>query len=195
MNQQQFKSVNPIYTRESQPASEPLSVNEVKNHLRIDLDCMDDHTYLEALIIVAREVCENVTNQIIGEQNWSMTMDALCYDLEISKVPVISITSFKYKDANNAEQNITDVFYDLKSKPARVQLNDIPTLYEDGYAKAEIKFKAGMLEVPAAIKSAMLLIIGHLYENRQDVITGTIATEIPMTSQYLLAPYIHHEFR
>jgi len=35
----------------------------------------------------------------------------------------------------------------------------------------------------------MLLIIGHLYENREDVISGKTITEIPMGSRFLLDPY------
>lgn len=41
----------------------------------------------------------------------------------------------------------------------------------------------------AAFKSACLLILGHLYANREDVVTGTIATDLPMGSQSLLTPY------
>ena len=39
------------------------------------------------------------------------------------------------------------------------------------------------------VRSAMLLILGHLYANREDVITGAIATDIPIGSRALLAPY------
>ncbi len=40
-----------------------------------------------------------------------------------------------------------------------------------------------------AIRAAILLILGHLYANREEVVTGTIATELPMTSRRLLQPY------
>jgi hypothetical protein len=40
-----------------------------------------------------------------------------------------------------------------------------------------------------AIKAACLLILGHFYANREDVVTGTIATAMPMGSQALLTPY------
>ena len=42
---------------------------------------------------------------------------------------------------------------------------------------------------PDPILSGMLLLIGHLYENRQAVITGTIATELPMTVKSLWFPF------
>jgi hypothetical protein len=40
-----------------------------------------------------------------------------------------------------------------------------------------------------AIEAACLLKLGHLYANREEVVTGTIATELPLTSKSLLAPY------
>lgn len=39
------------------------------------------------------------------------------------------------------------------------------------------------------VRAAILLTLGHLYANREEVVTGTIATELPMGSRTLLAPY------
>ncbi len=40
-----------------------------------------------------------------------------------------------------------------------------------------------------AIVAACLLKLGHLFANREEVVTGTIATELPLASQSLLMPY------
>ncbi|WP_223532063.1 head-tail connector protein [Pseudomonas sp. BF-R-30] len=40
-----------------------------------------------------------------------------------------------------------------------------------------------------AIEAACLLKLGHLFANREEVVTGTIATELPQSSKALLAPY------
>jgi hypothetical protein len=40
----------------------------------------------------------------------------------------------------------------------------------------------------------MYLIIGHWYENRQDVVTGTQVNEVPQASQYLMEQYKVYEF-
>lgn len=42
-------------------------------------------------------------------------------------------------------------------------------------------------DVPACIRAAMKLLIGTLYENREDVIIGTIVSELPLTVNALLA--------
>ena len=44
--------------------------------------------------------------------------------------------------------------------------------------------------VPQAIKQAMLLLIGHYFNNREQTITGVMATEIPQGADALLAPYV-----
>ena len=41
-------------------------------------------------------------------------------------------------------------------------------------------------DVPFAIIQAVDLTIGHWYQNRQEVVVGRIATEIPMGAKYLL---------
>lgn len=46
----------------------------------------------------------------------------------------------------------------------------------------------GMVLNPA-IQAACLLKLGHLFANREDVVTGTIATELPLASQHLLMPF------
>ncbi|MGI4578934.1 head-tail connector protein, partial [Klebsiella pneumoniae] len=39
------------------------------------------------------------------------------------------------------------------------------------------------------VKAAMLLLIGHWYENRETVSVGQAATDIPFTVESLLQPY------
>lgn len=43
--------------------------------------------------------------------------------------------------------------------------------------------------INAAIQAACLLKLGHLFANREEVVTGTIATELPLASKSLLMPY------
>ena len=45
---------------------------------------------------------------------------------------------------------------------------------------------ANAAAVPMPIIQAMKFIIGHHYENRQDVITAMAVNEVPLASQYLL---------
>lgn len=57
----------------------------------------------------------------------------------------------------------------------------------DAYDQADA-IAYGMVINPA-IQAACLLKLGHLFANREEVVTGTIATELPLSSQHLLMPY------
>jgi hypothetical protein len=58
-------------------------------------------------------------------------------------------------------------------------------------ADAVLAGTGGTLPIVAddAIRAAILLTLGHLYANREDSIVGVSAIELPMGSQWLLAPY------
>lgn len=47
--------------------------------------------------------------------------------------------------------------------------------------------------LPAAVKHAILLLVGHFYANRESVSFAT-ASEIPLAYQYLLQPYKSYAF-
>lgn len=57
----------------------------------------------------------------------------------------------------------------------------------DAYNQADA-IAYGMVLNPA-IQAACLLKLGHLFANREEVVTGTTATELPLASQHLLMPY------
>jgi uncharacterized phiE125 gp8 family phage protein len=43
--------------------------------------------------------------------------------------------------------------------------------------------------VPQAIKQAILLLVGHWYENREDVVVGTVVNKLPTAAEALLFNY------
>lgn len=45
------------------------------------------------------------------------------------------------------------------------------------------------LQPTKAIQQGMLLLIGHWYVNREDVVIGTIATALPKATEFLWKPY------
>jgi uncharacterized phiE125 gp8 family phage protein len=59
--------------------------------------------------------------------------------------------------------------------------NAVEVIYSAGYG-------ASSTNVPKAIKQAMYLIIGHLYENREQV--GDIRYELPFGCNFLLSTYV-----
>jgi hypothetical protein len=44
--------------------------------------------------------------------------------------------------------------------------------------------------VPAELRQAVALLVGHWYQNREAVITGTIATEVDLAYRSLVVDYV-----
>lgn len=115
--------------------------------------------------------------------------------------PLISLSSIQYIDAD------TDALTTLASSSYVVVSSHRPPMIVPAAGTAwpvagdhpeavRITFRAGMAEadggIPAVVKSAIKLIVGHLYEHREDVTPGVGAPEpalLPMGSRYLLNPY------
>ena len=111
--------------------------------------------------------------------------------LELSASPFRSVTEVTYNDENGDEQTLASdnyITYDYlnptkigiaygKTWPStRSEPQAVTVEYTVGYDDAS--------EVPGAIKAAMLLIIGHLYENRQDTVK-----KLPTQAENLLWKY------
>jgi len=61
-------------TRSIQPAVEPVSLLEVKQHLRVDHET--DDSYIDALITAAREWAEVYLDRTLVTTQWTMRMDS-----------------------------------------------------------------------------------------------------------------------
>lgn len=61
---------------------------------------------------------------------------------------------------------------------------------ERAYARARIAYRQALdgIAVTDTIRAAVLLITGHLYANREDVIAGSVSA-MPNGADYLLQPY------
>ena len=180
------------------PTLTPVSVAEAKTHLRIDSSFTADDDYITTLISVATSAAENYTNLALMEQSWYLDIDAFpdYFNLLKGTLRQLTVNSITYSDADNASQTLaaSNYFGDGSIKPARIYFAPdatIPSTYDKPNAVV-VDFTLGFgaaSQVPAPIKQAILLTIGRFYELRQDVVTGTIATVIPRTVEYLLNPY------
>jgi uncharacterized phiE125 gp8 family phage protein len=154
------------------PTTEPVTLEQVKTHVRV-LDSTYD-TELTEMISRARAVAEIYCNLSIMPQVVDLYLDEFPTDgmIDVKKAPVYSVTYVKYYDADNALQTLSTDYYntDLVSKPARIQVTDAPSTY-DRVNAVNIQFVAGYANaaaVPLGIKQAILMLIGSYFENRGD---------------------------
>ena len=176
-------------------ASPVYTTAQMKTFLKVDVS--DDDTLIDNLIEAATESCQIYTNQyfintVVTQYSYNWKEFYSLY-----KSPVVSITHVKYYDSDDAQQTLASSNYVLDniSKPARIGVSvtgDLPNLSTRINA-VEVKYTVGYgtasTDVPEGIRAAIGLTCANWYENRQSVITGRTATELPLSSQYLLNQY------
>lgn len=172
------------------PQSEPLSPEEVKAHLRVET--ADEDALIDGLIAAARQHVELGCNRAVMPQTWEGTFPDF-RSVRLAGGNVRSIDSIAYYDPNDVEQTLAESDYRaILSEPAKIAPADSWPATGDRIDAVTVTLSVGYSEddgIPAAIKQAMLILIGGWYENREAVATGTIATEIPMGANALLFPY------
>ena len=175
------------------PATEPLTLEDAKLHLREDGTAQD--ALITSLIKAAREHVEGFLGRALVTQTWDLTLDGFPSSGEvlIPRPPLVSVTSVKYLDAAGVQQTMTasDYVVDVAQQPGRVFLAygaNWPTIQTRQNAVV-IRFVAGYgaaASVPESIKAAVKLLVGHWYENREAAIVGTSAAAVPMAVESLL---------
>jgi uncharacterized phiE125 gp8 family phage protein len=181
---------------------EPVTVAELKSHLR--LDGSDEDPYLETLIETARMEAENYTGRQFVNATWSWVLDRFpCSStFELPKAPLSSVTSITYTDDQgntgqvwDASKYIVDAPSGPYVVPGRVslaygqsypntypQINVITILFVAGYG-------ATAASVPAPIKQAILLIAAEMYERRAQVTLSLPQSKNAITAQNLLSGF------
>ena len=156
------------------PAIEPLTLVETKLHLKVSVST--DDALITRLIQVAREFCEDYTNRSFITTTWQLYLDIFPEVIYLERTPNPTVSWVKYYDETPTLQILGTANYtkDEVGEPGRIRLADgytWPTIKVMLNA-VQVQYTAGYgataASVPEAIKEAMLLHIGHNYDNRGD---------------------------
>ncbi|MCP3848968.1 MAG: phage gp6-like head-tail connector protein, partial [Gammaproteobacteria bacterium] len=60
------------------------------------------------------------------------------------------------------------------------------------YENVVITYQSGYTAIPEAINQAVLLLVGSMYDQRENHITAVSINTIPVSAEYLLNPYKVH---
>lgn len=174
--------------------AEPVDRFEAKQHLRVDITADDD--LIDALITAARRMVERISGRALMTQTWDLVFDEWpALPLQIPRPPLSSITHIRYKDEAGNESTFASENYivDTNSEPGRIALAKNKTWPADvlyAIAPVVVRFVAGHStadDVSQEFKQAILLAVGHWYENREAIATsGAVPKELPMAVQSLL---------
>jgi len=184
----------------SKPSFNPISLDEVKDRLRITNSQEDDQ--ILSMITSATQWAEHDLNWRICTQTWDYYLDG--WPTEYSKglnyirmpyPPLQSVTHIKYYNESNVLTALvedTDYRIDSVSYPARIEgITSWPTYY-DRFNPIVIRFICGFSStdlIPEDIKDAIYLRVADLYEYRQDSLVGVQVTKNTESAYSILMRY------
>lgn len=155
------------------PAVEPVTLDQVKAHLRIDPDITADDALLASLIPAARQQAEHRTGRRFGLQTWLRAYDAFpAWSLMLPDPPVIDIVSIQYDDPAGAEQTLAPADYRLRphSEPGVVlPVKAWPTAAAEPGA-VRVTYRCGLDATDArwqSLRAWILLAVGTWYAQRE----------------------------
>jgi uncharacterized phiE125 gp8 family phage protein len=165
------------------PTEQPVTLAEVKSHLRIDADITaDDEWITNTGIPAAVDIAESYQNRALMTQTWVFGMDhwpkdRFCLTMplfELPKPPLQSVTSIKYTDKNGVESTIdpSDYLVNTFSLVGIVKLvsgKAWPSVELASTDAIKVEFVCGYKDtasIPAMTKTAIMELVGFLRQNR-----------------------------
>jgi len=173
------------------PAAEPVALALAKQHLRVDHD--DDDAMIAAIIAAARAYCERFCRRTFPTATLRLTLDRFPAGggaIRLPYPPLVSVSSLTYVDGSGVTQTLAASAYsvDAASAPGRVvpAYGTVWPATRGHVNDVAVTYVAGSAATPPAVVQAMLLLIGHWYEHREGVVTGTISTTLDLAVDSLL---------
>ena len=184
------------------PAQEPVGLEEMKAHARID--DVDSDATISGLIVAARRWAEKFTHRALITQAYVYKIDR--FPGPVTTVIALpggntqSVTSIAYIDTDGNSQTWASSNYieDLVSEPALIGLafdKDWASIREWDLP-VTITYSAGYGDdpgdVPEELRTAIKIIAAELLDNREDSIIGPTVTGVPWSAKRLADPYRIH---
>lgn len=178
-----------------EPTSEPVTLDELRTHLRVD-SAFDSE--LTRLITAARKTVEAYLHRQLINATYAWSFDYwpdYCFEIPVG--PLSSVTSIQYYDTAGAQQTWASSNYQVDTTELFGTITlaagvTYPSLQSEKKNAITVTFVAGYgasaSSVPDNIKQAILVLAGHWFENAVPAVTGTIATDIPMHLTWMLNP-------
>lgn len=184
------------YAQTAAASFEPLTLAELKLHLRVDDD--DENTLITSLQTAARTYVEARTNHILCTR--AFYLEASAFPTQGGPIvfpigPVTAVSALQYVDsATNTAITMSSSGYRLQSNllPSRLRLAlgtiEWPeaAVIDDAVRVTATVGYANQAAVPEQAKHAIRLLAGHWFENREGVVNGTISTDVKIAVEALL---------
>ena len=182
------------------PASEPVTLSEAKAQLSVTSSAHD--TRITSLITTARRQVERYLKRALITQTWKVYYNCFHAVMELPYPPLQSVTHVKYYDDSGTLQTLSSDLYweDLASEPGKI-VRKYDAVYPELLAgrpnAVEIQYVAGYGDaddVPEEIRHARLMLVTDYFDNRGEVVVGSIAQRIPGFIKDLVHDYRMYSF-
>ncbi len=180
-------------------SAEPVTIAEIKAHLRID--GTNDDTTVAAYALAARRLIEAYTGCRMMPRTEKLLLDRFppVKELLIPAAPISAITAITYFDQDGNPTVFDSSFYITDARgplglvalkygviwpilgSLRRPVNAVEVSFASGYADAA--------HVPEELKLAIKLLTGHFFENREETTLMTVS-QIPLGIRHVVADHV-----
>ncbi|KZK76487.1 Phage gp6-like head-tail connector protein [Pseudovibrio sp. W64] len=182
------------------PVTLPISVADIKLHLCVDV--VEDDALIETYLRAAVSRLEGYHGELkrcLINQTWEQSYCCWPGNRTFKLwFPDVSRTEVTYVDASGVSKQLAPSLLEFESSVEGTDLHvaksfSFPQLNADKRRPINITYVTGFgdqpEDIPAAINAAIMMMVGHLYATREDVVIGSVATSVPHSSKFMLEPY------
>lgn len=183
------------------PTDEPVTLAEVKEHLRVD--GTDEDALLGRIITAARERIEHEIRRALQYQKWVAYIKGCETGLPVELPrPRLVIADampllLEYRDTAGVWHESTDRNYQEFREPALLWITDQPSGIDSPRSPEDAVWRvtywcgygATAGTVPGPIKQAIMLLVAHLFDRRDLVESGSKTYEVPKSLDWLIDCY------
>jgi uncharacterized phiE125 gp8 family phage protein len=183
------------------PAAEIFTAAEMRPHLRLEADEADQDTVIDEYIAAARDKAESYLRRRLLTQTVRLTLNGFgswhSSSIALPIAPVQSVSKVEYLDSAGVWQTVDPTAYRLidsctpktlypatgwqwptpANEPANVHIDLV------------VGYGAAASDVPPAILQGIRLLVAHMFQNREGVIIGENAKELPLGVGDLLSDH------
>jgi uncharacterized phiE125 gp8 family phage protein len=177
----------------AEPASEPVPLDTARAHLRVEH--AEEDELIQGYVSAARSYAESYMGRALLAGLWELTMDAFPRAgkaIRIPRPPLIEVEEVAYASASSGWVVLAPGAYEWGGDDDLGWVVPVDGRWPTARSvpgAVRVRFRCGYPDpafIPREVTQAILFTVAHFYANRESVVTGTIATEVPVTTHTLL---------
>ena len=171
--------------------------------LRLRVDHADEDALIADLVAAATEHVERVTQRLLAARECVLRLPGFPgdgRDIELPGGRVASVTSVVWRDADGVSATLDAGRYEVQGhSPARLALTDadgwptagtvglpVTVTYVAGWEAVSGDYGAN---VPEALRTAVAMIAGEMFEQRREALVGVSQAAASVGAQALMGPW------